>query len=299
MKGITIMIFKIPAFSLSLAIAVWASVVAGQEVTVGHEVSTNQQVSMDHIDHSLWHQLLQKYVNDIGQVNYEAWHASAADSQALDSYLSTLSTANRVVESTRNSQFAFWINAYNAVTIKGILREYPTTSIRNHTARLVGYNIWDDLQLVVGDTQISLNDMEHEVLRKMGDPRIHFAIVCASHSCPRLLNQAYTAEGLENQLVLNTRAFFANQENFGYDADRQQFQMSSIMSWFATDFGDDQATQLQTIAPYLPTQAAYDAAIANSVSVSHLEYDWSLNEQPQPDPQQAELQQTTEGSGRR
>lgn len=252
---------------------------AFQNVTVGQAVSPKQQVSMDQVDHSTWNQLLQKYVNENGEVNYKGWHDSLNDVQSLDSYLAVLSTASRTARATKDSTIAYWVNAYNAVTIKGILREYPTTSIRNHTAKLFGYNIWKNLMLNVGDTQISLNDIEHEVLRKMGEPRIHFAIVCASHSCPRLLNQAYTSADLENQLVANTKSFFANQENFTYDAPNRRFQVSSILKWFATDFGRNQSTQLKTIAPYLPTKAAQDAANGNSVRVFYKTYDWSLNEQ--------------------
>ena len=286
---------KIAAFTFTMAVALTglASLAnAGQKVTVGRAVPAQQQVSMDRIDHAAWNQLLQNFVNEQGEVDYRSWHASTAARESLDSYLNTLSTASTSVPAARESQFAFWINAYNAVTIKGILREYPTTSIRNHTAKLVGYNIWKDLLLNVGDTQISLNDMENEVLRKMGDPRIHFAIVCASHSCPRLLNQAYTGQELENQLLINTKQFFANPENFQYDVNQRQFRISSILDWFKTDFGSDQAAQLRTIARYLPTQAAYDAAVADSVRVSYLDYDWSLNEQKQTVP-------ATTGSGRR
>lgn len=252
---------------------------SADQMTVGKAVPAAQQVSMDQIDHSDWNTLLQKYVNDAGQINYKAWKASEADSAALDAYLNNLSTASTSTEATAQSQLAFWINAYNAVTVKGILQVYPTTSIRNHTAKVVGYNIWKDLLLIVGDSQISLDSMEHKVLREMGEPRIHFAIVCASHSCPRLLNQAYTANALDEQLTLNTKNFFANAENFQHDAQRQRFRMSSIMSWFAQDFGQNQAAQLATIAPYLPTREAYDAAVNNRVGVSYLEYDWSLNEQ--------------------
>ena len=294
-NGITIMRNKIVALTFLIAAIVACRgtvTMAGQKTTVGRAVPANQQVSMDQIDHSPWNQLLQKHVNEQGEVNYQAWHASATDRQTLDGYLNLLSTASTTTQAAPESQFAFWINAYNAVTIRGILQEYPTASIRNHTAKLVGYNIWKDLLLIVGDTKISLNDMEHEVLRKMGDPRIHFAIVCASHSCPRLLNQAYVAQNLEDQLVLNTKAFFANPENFQYDANQRQFRLSSILDWFASDFGNDQATQLKTIAPYLPSPAAYDAATRNSVRVSHLEYDWSLNEQKQ-------TQQAATGSTRR
>jgi len=152
---------------------------------------------MDQIDHRSWDALLKRYVNQRGNVDYQAWKQSAADQRALDAYLAHLSSANPNAQALGAAKLAFWINAYNAVTIKGILREYPTSSIRNHTAKLFGYNIWDDLLLTVGGKPYSLNHMEHEVLRKMGEPRIHFAIVCASISCPRLLNEAYTASRLE------------------------------------------------------------------------------------------------------
>ena len=252
---------------------------AGPKVTVGASVPANQQVSMDQIDPCNWGALLKRYVDENGNVNYAGWKKSATDVQALEAFLGHLSSANPSAQATQAAKLAFWINAYNAVTVHGILREYPTTSIRNHTAKLIGYNIWDDLLLTVGGQPFSLNQMEHEVLRKMGEPRIHFAIVCASRSCPRLLNEAYTAEKLDAQLTTNTKVFFANPGNFRYDAVGRKFQLSSILDWFGEDFGSDQAAQLRTIAPYLPSREAYDAAIANSVSVSHLDYDWGLNDQ--------------------
>ncbi len=259
-----------------------SSVVAKQNVVVGQAVSAAQQVSMDQIDHSAWDGLLKKYVDQDGGVNYKAWKASTADVQQLDGYLNTLSTASRKANATRESQLAFWINAYNAVTVKGILREYPTTSIRNHTARFIGYNIWKNLLLVVGDSKISLDAMEHEVLRNMGEPRIHFAIVCASQSCPRLLAEAYVSKRLEEQLIANSKHFFANSGNFKHNVSRAEFQLSSILSWFGEDFGRDQAAQMKSIAPYLPTEAARTAAVNNSVKVSYLDYDWDLNEQKTP-----------------
>ncbi|TWU25312.1 hypothetical protein Pla52o_16110 [Novipirellula galeiformis] len=251
---------------------------AGPKVTVGANVPVNEQVSMDQIDPCNWDALLKRYVDENGNVNYVGWKQSAADIQALEAFLGHLSSANPNVQASPAAKLAFWINAYNAMTVHGILREYPTTSIRNHTAKLVGYNIWDDLLLTVGGKPYSLNQMEHEVLRKMGEPRIHFAIVCASRSCPRLLAEAYTAEKLVAQLTTNTKAFFANPGNFQYDPVGRKFQLSSILDWFGEDFGSDQATQLRTIAPYLPSREAYDAAIANSVSVSYLDYDWGLND---------------------
>jgi hypothetical protein len=129
---------------------------------------------------------------------------------------------------------------------------------------------------------VSLDQIEHEVLRKLGEPRIHFAIVRASRSCPRLLNRAYTAVDLDNQLVFNTQDFFGDPGNFRHDSARRVFHLSSILSWFADDFGSDQAARLRTIAPYLPTREAYQAAVGNSVTASYLDYDWGLNAQTAP-----------------
>jgi len=252
---------------------------AGTKVNVGQNVPAGQQVSMDQIDHQPWDGLLKRYVDTNGMVAYAQWKQSAQETQLLSTYLGSLSTANPNAQASPAAQLAFWINAYNALTVYGILREYPTTSIRNHTAKLVGYNIWDDLLLNVGGKAYSLNQMEHEVLRKMGEPRIHFAIVCASIGCPRLLAEAYTAQQLDAQLTANSQAFFAKSSNFQYIPNQRKFQLSSILEWFGGDFGSDQALQLRKIAPYLPTREARDAATAGSVSVSYLDYDWGLNDQ--------------------
>jgi len=251
---------------------------AGPKITLGSKVESTQQVSIDQINHTSFDALLRKHCDPQGDVNYQAWHAAPQDRQQLDQYLAHLSQANPALSASQASKFAFWINAYNAVTIQGILREYPTTSIKNHTAKLVGYNIWDDLLLPVGERTYSLNQMEHDVLRKMGDPRIHFAIVCASIGCPPLLNQAYTAENLDEQLTHNAKRFFADPQKFSV-TNQGELKLSKILQWFSKDFGPDQATQLRTIAPYLPTQEARSLAASGRARVSYLPYDWGLNDQ--------------------
>jgi hypothetical protein len=254
-----------------------ANAVGGSAVYVGNQSSG--RLSMDKIDHSAWDQLLQKYVDKNGRVNYQAFKASTTDHGALDRYLSQLSTASAATPASRNAQLAFWINAYNAVTVKGILREYPTSSIRNHTARLFGYNIWHDLQLYVGGKPYSLDQIEHQILRKLGEPRIHFAIVCASIGCPRLLDRAYVAGELDDQLEANAKDFFARRQNFVHDVRGGRFQISAILDWFGEDFGADQAAQLRKIAGWLPTDAARAAARGGNLPVSYLDYNWNLNSQ--------------------
>ena len=189
-------------------------------VVLGRKVPKNQRVEFDRMNHGPWDGLLKAYVNAQGEVNYAAWHRSPQAIAQLDAYLAHLSMAEPSLKASREATFAFWVNAYNAVTIKGILREYPTTSIKKHTP-VIGYNIWKHLLLQVGDQQISLNDMEHKVLRKMGDPRIHFAIVCASISCPRLLNEAYQPKTLEEQLTRNTQQFFYGRSQLSHRSFKQ------------------------------------------------------------------------------
>ncbi len=250
---------------------------AGPTITVGRNVPAANRVAVGEIDHSAWDALLKKYVDDRGYVDYAKWKASASDQKSLDDYILQLSAAAFPAGATQEEKLAFWINAYNAVTVKGILREYPTTSIRNHTAKLYGYNIWKDLQLLVGGNAYSLEGIEHEVLRKMGEPRIHFAIVCASIGCPRLLGEAYTAERVDDQLTLNAQAFFADPTKFKADPRSGNIQVSPILDWFASDFGVDAAAQMKTIAPYVPA-AAQPLAKSGRVRVSYLDYDWGLND---------------------
>lgn len=268
------------AAGIALVLGIAASSQAGSKVTVGQPWAVNERVPIDQIDHRPWDALLQKYVDAQGMVHYAAWKSSPADLQALDAYLASLSRAAPTSQTSRAGQFAFWINAYNAVTVHGILREYPTSSIRNHTAKAFGYNIWDDLLLVVGDQKVSLNDMEHKILRKMGEPRIHFAIVCASIGCPKLLNRAYMPQSIDGQLTASAQSFFADPQKFQYDAQAGQIRISPILKWFAEDFGASTAARLATIAPYLPDEHAQQLARSGRARVAYLDYDWNLNDLP-------------------
>lgn len=261
------------AIVISVCLSAGGRCEAGPKVFLGIK-NVPEPISMDQVDHSAWTQLLQKHVDPAGNVNYRAWHASPPDQQQLDQYLLALSAASSSIAASKESQLAFWINAYNAVTIKGMLREYPTTSIRNHTAKLFGYNIWNDLQLYVGGNPISLNDIEHKVLRKMNEPRIHFAIVCASKSCPRLMNEAYLGTKLEQQLNLNAKHFFSQPENFRFDGNTVT--LSAILDWFGEDFGPNNAAVIRRILPLLPDNAAQSIA-PDRVNIRYAEYDWSLN----------------------
>jgi hypothetical protein len=264
---------------LTFIAAGWARpAFAGPTVILGANVPLGQRMPADRIDHATWDALLKKYVDDQGMVNYQSWKASRSDIRALEQYLAHLSSATFPAQTSAATKLAFWINAYNAVTVEGILREYPTTSIRNHTAKVFGYNIWKDLQLFVDGKPYSLDQMEHEVLRKMSEPRIHFAIVCASIGCPRLLNEAYVPAKIDQQLTVNAQAFFADPGKFRFDANRKSISVSPILDWFGGDFGSTTAEQMRRIAPYVPEDAR---GLANSgaARVAFLDYNWGLNDQ--------------------
>ncbi|MCH8924406.1 MAG: DUF547 domain-containing protein [Planctomycetes bacterium] len=264
---------------LAIGTFIYVKSCTAERQTIGTIVPADQRVAIDEgIDHGVWDGLLKKYVDQRGFVDYTAWKASAADTDALKRYLATLSAADLTKDASREGRLAFWINAYNALTIHGILEKYPTNSIKDHVSRFGGYNIWKDLLLTVGDKKYSLEGIEHEVLRKMGEPRIHFAIVCASIGCPRLLAEAYAPLKIEQQLDVNTRAFFADRAKFDYDAGSGTLHVSPILKWFAEDFGRDQAERLRTIAPYLPDQVSRELAAGGSARVKYLDYDWNLND---------------------
>lgn len=250
---------------------------AASAVTIGRSVSGRQQIAVEKIDHTSWNTLLARYVDEAGLVDYKKWKATAANVRQLGRYLDHLSAASIATNSDKNAKLAFWINAYNAVTIEGILREYPTSSIRNHTAKVFGYNIWDDLQLLVAGKPYSLNDMEHKVLRKLGEPRIHFAIVCASIGCPRLLNEAYEPAKLDAQLTANAKHFFADRSKFRVERAENTVYVSPIMDWFGEDFGKTTAEQMLTIAPYVP-KGERSFVGSGRAKVKYLDYDWGLNE---------------------
>ena len=268
------LLFSILVGSLGLS-----NVILHAEETAGKQWPASQQVSMDDIDHQAFDDLLKKYVDTNGMVDYRAWHVSTSDRDSLTKYLAHLSQASSNRPATRNAKLAYWINAYNAVTIEGILRVYPTKSIRKHTAKFVGYNVWKDLKLHVGSGKINLEDIEHKVLRKMNEPRIHFAVVCASIGCPRLLNEAYVADKVEQQLEVNSKDFFSRSQNLQIDVNTKTIKLSKLLDWYGTDFGSDLNAQLVAYQKYWPS-ASLQSTIAGGFRVSYLPYDWNLNAQP-------------------
>lgn len=204
--------------------------------------------------------LLQKYVSDAGKVNYKGLKG---DKAALDAFCKYLGEHPVQDDWSREEQMAYWINAYNAFTLKLIVDNYPTKSILNFD----GGKTWDVKRISLGGKKYSLNQIENDMLRpRFKDARIHFAINCAAKSCPPLHNRAYTASSLDSVLEERTRAFIRNPKFNSITATKAS--VSKIFEWYAADFGD--------LKKFLNQYATVQ--VKSAATITFQEYDWALND---------------------
>ena len=210
-------------------------------------------------DHSGFHALLQKNVSPQGKVNYQAFKR---DRTVLRMYLFALSkyTPNKMW--SKQEKLAYWINAYNAMTIDLIIRNQPIGSIKDID------NPWKQSLWKLGGAMYNLDTIEHQILRKMGDPRIHFAINCASFSCPILLNEAFTANSVDTQLDILTKRFVNDTQR--NTITPKAITISKIFKWFSKDFKKN-----QTLIEFLNTYAAI--TIDQNATINYMDYNWELN----------------------
>ena len=219
------------------------------------------------VNHDLWTNLLQQYVSVDGKVNYQGF---VKDKSQLEKYLNTLSENPVGSNWTEAEQMAYWINAYNAFTVKLIVNHYPLKSIKDIGDGLPMISSpWDIKFYKIGGTDFDLNTIEHEILRKQfAEPRIHFAINCASFSCPKLRNEAFVAELLENQLEDQAQTFINNPDK--NIINEKETKLSKIFNWFESDF-----TKQESIASFLKKR---NTSFNEKNEVEYLEYIWTLNE---------------------
>ncbi len=209
------------------------------------------------VDHKAFDALLRKHVSSAGSVNYAGFKS---DVSKLDAYIAILA-ANPVQDSwSRNDKLAYWINAYNANTIKLIVNNYPVAKITD----LEGGKPWDKKWIKLGSKTYSLNNIENDIIRpQFKEPRIHFAVNCAAKSCPTLMNKAWLPNNLESDFAKMTKAF-VNNSNYN-DISSSGASVSKIFEWYGEDFGDVKAF----INKYSNTKINGD--------LKFKEYDWSLN----------------------
>ncbi|PWI30833.1 DUF547 domain-containing protein [Flavobacteriaceae bacterium LYZ1037] len=212
------------------------------------------------VNYNSWDSFLQKHVNSNGEVNYKA---ITSDKQLLQTILDEFSKNKPDHTWTKNETLAYWINAYNAFTIKLIINNYPVKSIKDIKKP------WDQEFISIGKVPMSLNEIEHEILRKMNEPRIHFAIVCASFSCPKLQNKAFTAKNLDSQLTTATKEFLADKNR--NNISENDIEISKIFDWFSKDF-----TENGTLFEFLNQYS--DIQISPNAKKRFKDYNWALNE---------------------
>jgi hypothetical protein len=211
-------------------------------------------------NHDKFNALLKKYVSKNGNVNYKGFKN---DRILLSNYIQSLSENTPKNDWSKEDKLAYWINAYNAMTIDFILRHYPLKSIKDIN------NPWDKRYWKLGDKWYNLNEIEHEILRKMNEPRIHFAIVCASVSCPKLQNEVFTASNLDEQLTNATKEFLADTSK--NNISENNIKLSKIFQWFSKDFKKN-----GSLIDFLNQYSGIK--ISAKAKKTFKDYNWGLNE---------------------
>lgn len=250
---------------IGLKVLSWVKGIRGDAVDLDYMTSADSPA----IQHHAWTELLNQHITEAGLVNYQGF---IQDSLLLNSYLAQVSQNPPSANWTESEQLAYWINAYNAFTVKLIIKHYPLSSIKDIADGLPMINSpWDIKFFKIGNSDFDLNTIEHEILRKeFNEPRIHFAINCASISCPKLRNEAFSAEMLDGQLDEQARQFINDpQNNILLESGMK---LSKIFDWFKNDF-----IRSQMLPAYL--QKFTSAEISGSrTKIEYMDYDWNLNE---------------------
>lgn len=221
------------------------------------------------VSHEIWDALLKKHVRPDGFVDYKGF---VKDSVQLNKYLALLSSAHPQPSWGKEEQMAYWINAYNAFTVKLVVDHYPVASIKDIKRGIPFVNtVWDIKFIQIGGQAYDLNNIEHGILRKdFKDARIHAAVNCASYSCPRLRAEAFVAGKLDSQLEDAMRTFVNDPLRNRVSADKAE--ISQIFSWFSGDFKSDAGDIRNFINRYAKVK------LKPGGELSYLEYDWKLND---------------------
>lgn len=209
--------------------------------------------------------LLKNHVKD-GVVDYSAF----VDNEGFNNYIKDIENKEITEDLSLEEKLAFYINAYNALAIKGIIDGYSPSSFTSK----IRYFYLNKYR--IAGKKINLYNFEHKVIRPLGEPRIHFALVCASHSCPKLRSEVYTAEKLDKQLNENAIDFINDQEKNIFDVDKKKAKVSKIFDWFTKDFTKEMSLQ-SYIAQYIQDEKVKALLLTDSFKVKHKKYDWSLN----------------------
>ena len=271
-----------PSFARNWLVAfLWlswsASSVAAPESDLWAFWQDSNVEAQETIDHQPWQEILDAYIHETESgLNLFAYRfVSKMDREKLSRYLSDMQSVDpRVYRS--EEQRAYWINLYNALTIDLILENYPVESIANLGKKFFKFGPWDDVIASVAGQELTLNDIEHRILRPIWpDPRIHFAVNCASIGCPNLLKTAFTGENVDKLMSVAATDYLAHPRAVDFQHGGGLI-LSSIFDWYAVDFGENQAEVLNTLARFAPSDIA--EKLSSHAGEVVYKYDWQLND---------------------
>ena len=269
------------AVTALIGAAVFAAACGAPEPEEIEGWDASDESSVERIDHAAWQDILDRYVapdsSGVNLVDYEALAANAEDAAKLADYLDRLQELDPR-DFNRAEQMAYWINLYNALTVQVVLDGYPVDTIRDIHEGVVPYTgPWDDVHARVAGEDLTLNHMEHGILRPIWqDERIHYAVNCAAYGCPHLLDAAFTAENTEALLETGARDYVNNPR--GVDVVDEDFiVISSIYDWYAEDFGNTEETVKEHLIEYAEADLA--ELLKGFEGFIEYDYDWSLNRQ--------------------
>ena len=230
------------------------------------------------IDHGPWQKFLGRYVvpgsDGVNRVAYSK--VTPADRSALDAYIGRL-VATAIGAYNRDEQIAFWINLYNALTVRLVLDHYPFPGMLklNISPGLFSFGPWGRKLIHVDGAELSLDDIEHRILRPIWrDPRIHYAVNCASIGCPNLQTAAYTGGDIERQLTAAARAYINNWRGVRFDGGAMY--VSSLYKWYRSDFGGNARGVIAHLRRY--AKPALVGRIEAASGIGGYQYDWALND---------------------
>ena len=239
--------------------------------------NASDESNQEDFDHSAWDDLLKTHLDTthesgINLFDYAGLKASAADMEQLKNYLLTQTALDPRTRS-RDVQMAYWINLYNALTVWVVVNDYPVDSIKDIKSGLFIFGPWQRELITVAGQSLTLDNIEHNILRPIWkDPRIHYAVNCASLGCPNLAEDAYRADNLEALLEKGAREYINHPR--GAQVRDGELHVSSIYEWFQVDFGDS----LGGVISHLQKYANPDLFNAlQQVEEFHHDYDWKLN----------------------
>lgn len=267
-------LYIVPALLSLVLLATTAGCAGVEPIRADGEVQTPAS-----FDHSAFDRVLTAYVDEEGLVDYKR----LKEDDALRPYLQALANTDPS-DLDESERLAFWINAYNALTIKLIVDKYPTESILDLKPAPGPFipNINSPFQLdvsEVGGAVRTLDEIEHGIIReRFEEPRIHFALVCAAMSCPPLRREAYTGTALDRQLDDQADIFLHNENTNRVPAGERTIELSPIFKWFREDFGGSKESTQRFVAPYFEG-AIRDKLAEAAYEVNYTDYDWSLNDQ--------------------